>query len=83
MSKIPLPEKQGVLMEEVARTLGNSLKVCEKHYAKWVQSRQDRLDSLVVNVESIGIVLNIHATATSKVPIADECGVCPRHGGRS
>jgi len=48
MSKIPLPEKQGVLMEEVARTLGNSLKVCEKHYAKWVQSRQDRLDSLVV-----------------------------------
>ena len=56
MSKIPLPEKQGVLME-VARTLGNSLKVCEKHYANWVQSRQAALDSLVENVESIGSVL--------------------------
>ena len=40
--------EQGVPMEEVARMLGNSLKVCEKHYAKWVQTRQDRLDSLVV-----------------------------------
>jgi len=39
---------RGVPMEEVARMLGNSLKVCERHYAKWVQSRQDRLDSLVI-----------------------------------
>jgi len=35
-------------MEEVARMLGNSLRVCERHYAKWVQSRHYRLDSLVV-----------------------------------
>jgi integrase/recombinase XerD len=39
--------EKGVPMEEVSRMLGNSLRVCEKHYAKWAQSRQDRLDSLV------------------------------------
>jgi integrase/recombinase XerD len=39
---------KGVPMEEVARMLGNSLKVCEKHYAKWAQARQDRLDDLVI-----------------------------------
>jgi site-specific recombinase XerD len=40
--------EHGVPMEEVARMLGNSMKVCERHYAKWVQTRQDRLDTLVV-----------------------------------
>jgi len=40
--------QNGVPMEEVSKMLGNSFKVCEKHYAKWEQSRQDRLDSLVV-----------------------------------
>ena len=39
--------QNGVPMEEVARMLGNSLRVCERHYAKWNQSRQDRLDALV------------------------------------
>jgi len=39
--------EKGVPMEEVARMLGNSLRVCERHYAKWNQSRQDRLDALV------------------------------------
>ena len=38
----------GVPLEEVSKMLGNSLKVCEKHYGKWVQSRQDRLDTLVI-----------------------------------
>jgi integrase/recombinase XerD len=38
---------RGVPLEEVAKMLGNSIKVCEKHYGKWVQSRQDRLDTLV------------------------------------
>jgi integrase/recombinase XerD len=38
--EVPLPD--------VAKMLGNSVKVCEKHYAQWVQSRQDRLDTLVV-----------------------------------
>jgi integrase/recombinase XerD len=40
--------EKGVPMEEVARMLGNSLKVCEKSYAQWMQSRQDRLDGLVI-----------------------------------
>jgi hypothetical protein len=34
-------------MEDVARALGNSLRVCEKHYAKWSKGRQDRLNTLV------------------------------------
>ena len=39
---------RGVPLEEVAKLLGNSIKVCERHYGKWVQSRQDRLDTLVM-----------------------------------
>jgi integrase/recombinase XerD len=39
---------QGVPLEEVSKMLGNSIKVCERHYGKWVQSRQDRLDALVI-----------------------------------
>jgi integrase/recombinase XerD len=38
----------GVPLEEVAKMLGNSIKVCERHYGKWMQSRQDRLDLLVI-----------------------------------
>jgi hypothetical protein len=39
---------RGVPLEEVSKMLGNSLKVCERHYGKRVQSRQDRLDTLVM-----------------------------------
>ena len=41
--------QKGVPMEEVSKLLGHeSIKTTEKHYAKWVKGRQDRLDSLVV-----------------------------------
>ena len=41
--------EKGVPLEEVSKLLGHeSIKTTEKSYAKWVQSRQDRLDSLVV-----------------------------------
>lgn len=40
---------KGVPLEEVSKMLGHtSIKTTEKHYAAWVQSRQDRLDSLVI-----------------------------------
>jgi site-specific recombinase XerD len=40
--------QKGVPMEEVSKLLGHtSIKTTERSYAKWVQSRQDRLDSLV------------------------------------
>lgn len=40
--------QRGVPMEEVSKLLGHtSMKTTEKHYAKWVKGRQDRLDSLV------------------------------------
>jgi site-specific recombinase XerD len=41
--------EKGVPLEEVSKLLGHdSIKTTERHYAKWVKSRQDRLDSLVV-----------------------------------
>jgi integrase len=40
---------KGVPMEEVSKLMGHtSIKTTERHYAKWVKGRQDRLDSLVV-----------------------------------
>jgi site-specific recombinase XerD len=40
---------KGVPLEEVSKLLGHeSIKTTERHYAKWVKGRQDRLDALVV-----------------------------------
>lgn len=39
---------KGLGIEGVAKALGDTVKTTETHYAKWVKSRQDRLDSLVV-----------------------------------
>ncbi len=42
--------QKGVPLEEVSKLLGHeSIKTTEKHYAKWVKGRQDRLDSLVMD----------------------------------
>jgi integrase/recombinase XerD len=39
---------KGVPLEEVSKLLGHeSIKTTERHYAKWVKGRQDRLDALV------------------------------------
>jgi integrase len=41
--------EKGVPLEEVSKLLGHtSIKTTERHYAKWVKGRQDRLDSLVM-----------------------------------
>lgn len=41
--------EKGVPLEEVSKLLGHtSIKTTEKHYAPWVRSRQERLDSLVL-----------------------------------
>jgi integrase/recombinase XerD len=41
--------QKGVPLEEVSKLLGHdSIKTTEKSYAKWVKSRQDRLDKLVM-----------------------------------
>jgi len=40
--------QKGVPLEEVSKLLGHeSIKTTERHYAKWVKGRQDRLDTLV------------------------------------
>ena len=40
--------EKGVPLEEVPKLLGHqSIKTTERHYAKWVKGRQDRLDMLV------------------------------------
>ncbi len=39
----------GIPLEEVSRLLGHSsIRTTEKHYARWVKSRQDRLDALLI-----------------------------------
>ena len=44
---------KGVPLQEVSKLLGHeSIKTTEKHYAKWEQTRQDRLDTLVVGTWS-------------------------------
>ncbi len=40
--------KAGLPIESVAKMLGNTIKICEKHYAKWVIGRQNLLDEQVV-----------------------------------
>jgi len=41
--------EKGVPMEELSKLLGHtSIRTTEKHYAKWVKGRQDRLDALVI-----------------------------------
>jgi integrase/recombinase XerD len=43
--------QNGVPLEEVSKLLGHgSIKTTEKHYARWVKGRQDRLDNLVTAV---------------------------------
>ena len=40
--------QKGVPLEEVSKLLGHeSIKTTERHYARWVKGRQDRLDKLV------------------------------------
>lgn len=40
--------QKGIPLEEVSKLLGHeSIKTTERHYAKWVKARQDRLDALV------------------------------------
>lgn len=41
--------QKGVPLEEVSKLLGHkSIKTTDRHYAPWIQGRQDRLDSLVM-----------------------------------
>ena len=43
--------QRGVPLEEVSKLLGHSsTKVTEKHYAPWIKGRQERLDSLMLQV---------------------------------
>jgi site-specific recombinase XerD len=39
--------EKGAPLEEVSKLLGHESIKTERHYAKWVKGRQDRLDSLV------------------------------------
>lgn len=39
--------EKGVPHETVAALLGNTVKVCEKHYAPWIESRQIALEAAV------------------------------------
>ncbi|MGB2668305.1 MAG: tyrosine-type recombinase/integrase [Candidatus Acidiferrum sp.] len=38
---------KGVPIGHVAALLGNSVKICEKHYSKWIQERQDAFEASI------------------------------------
>jgi len=38
---------KGVPVSEVAAILGNSTRIVEKHYAQWIQARQDAIERAV------------------------------------
>ena len=38
---------KGVPVSEVAAILGNSTQIVEKHYAQWIESRQNALEKAV------------------------------------
>ena len=38
---------RGATMDDVAALLGNSVRICERHYAKWDVNRQNRLDAFM------------------------------------
>jgi integrase len=44
----------GASFEEVADILGNSPAIVRKHYAKWSQARQDRIDKLMAQPPASG-----------------------------
>ena len=47
--------EKGVPMEEVSKLLGHeSMRTTERHYARWVKGRQDRLDTLVTATWAAG-----------------------------
>jgi hypothetical protein len=39
--------EKGVPIETVAVLLGNTVQVCQKHYAPWVKSRQTALEAAI------------------------------------
>jgi integrase len=47
--------EKGIPMEEVSKLLGHeSIRTTERHYARWVKGRQDRLDTLVTATWAAG-----------------------------
>ena len=50
---------RGATFEDVADILGNSPAVVRKHYAKWSQARQNRIDNLMQDYhEAVGLGTN-------------------------
>lgn len=63
----------GIPMDRVAAILGNTIKVCERHYAPWVKQRQEQLEADVRgSIErSRGRVDGTQSVSTTE-PIASE-----------
>jgi integrase/recombinase XerD len=46
---------KGVSLENVAAILGNTVRICEKHYAPWVKSRQVALETEIEKAWKLGL----------------------------
>jgi integrase len=42
--------EKGIPLEMVAAILGNTVKICEKHYSHWQKSRQDQLEKTIKSI---------------------------------
>ena len=49
--------ERGGSMQDVADVLGISIKVAERHYAKWSAGRQERIDRLMAEVHQGDILI--------------------------
>lgn len=57
--------QNGVPLQECSKLLGHeSIKTTERSYSKWVQARQDRLDTLVGHLEKITTLFPQDPTAS-------------------
>jgi integrase/recombinase XerD len=73
--------EKGMPLEEVSKMLGHeSIKTTERYYAKWVKSRQDRLDALVRGIWMSEVVAQ---RQVSKKPKGARTQTTKSHPGRS
>ncbi len=47
---------KGASVEDVAAILGNSPAIVARHYSQWIKSRQERLDSIIRETWTLGLV---------------------------
>ncbi len=53
-------------MQDAADILGNSPRIIEKHYAKWIKARQDRISALMGSIFGTSVAREGIETVTDR-----------------